>query len=332
MQKIESLIQTVLSTKKASVLAMIVDIEGSAYRKEGAWMLFQEGESPIGMISGGCLENDLAERADTLFHTGKIEYLSYDMSSEDDLGWGRGAGCNGIVYVLLRDVNHDFRKTLMNVYTSLKKKEPVLYIQSMQDYTQYTFVSEGDDPFGFWDSENDSEWINRKPFEKVEGQRMFGSHTYYIQLIWPQPHLYIIGAGLDARPLAEFASKVGFGVHVLDWREKLCQTKYFPEALSVRYKTNATILSGLNFSPLDAVVIMTHDFQVDLTLVSQLRSQQLLYFGVLGSKKRTARLVKNGTTHNIKTPVGLTIGADGPHEIAISIVAELIAVKRGENG
>ncbi len=328
MTQIETLIKNMTNTNKATVLAMIVNVEGSAYRKEGAWMLFTEGESPVGIISGGCLENDLHKRAKKLFHTGKTELISYDMSSEDDLGWGRGAGCNGVVYVLLRDVDQSFRTALSRVRQALQNKEPVLYIQSTDDLTHYTFTNKNTDSNGFWDEDVDWEWIGIQPFQEVVGERKFGTSRYFIQLIWPKTDLYILGAGVDARPLAKFAHEVGFDVHLLDWRENFCQEKYFPEALSVRHQNFTTLLDDMTFSPLDAVVIMTHDFQYDLKLLSTLKDKQLLYLGVLGSQKRTERLLGEKIPNKIRTPVGFSIGADGPEEIAISIVAELIAVKR----
>lgn len=329
MEEIEQLIEKVTQTKKASAIAIIADIEGSGYRKEGAWMVFIEDEPPIGLLSGGCLENDLHIRAKELFSTGKTELISYDLSSEDDLGWGRGAGCNGIVHVLLRDVDQSFKNALQMTYNDLVNKEPVLMIQSMENFSQCIFSSAQQDPFGFWDKENDAEWLNVKAFQKVVGQRKFGNHVYFIQLIWPQSNLYVIGAGIDARPLVSIASKVGFAVHVLDWREQLANMKHFPHAKSIRHTIKTALLDNLQLSSFDAVVIMTHDFEIDRQLVKQLQHKKLLYFGLLGNKKRTERLIKNPTKTPIRTPVGLAIGADGPTEIAISILAELIAVKRG---
>lgn len=285
MKQIEALLKTLTTTTKGTVLATIVDVEGSAYRKEGAWMVFQEDELPLGVISGGCLESDLHNRAQQLFHTGKTDLLSYDMSSEDDLGWGRGAGCNGVVYVLLRDIDHSFRQALLSIQHSLKNKEPVIYIQSMDDFSQYTFSSKTHDIGGFWDDDTGWEWLNVRPFQTIAGQRKFGENLYFIQLIWPSSNLYIIGGGVDARPLAKFASEVGFDVHVYDWREDFCQAEYFPKATSIHHQNIVTAIDNLSLSSLDAVVIMTHDFQYDLQLVEKLQKINLLYLGILGSKK-----------------------------------------------
>lgn len=330
MEEIELFIETIRTTKNPSAVAIIVDIEGSSYRKEGAWMVFTEGLDPLGMISGGCLENDLHSRAKQLFNTGKAELLSYDLSSEDDMGWGRGAGYNGIVHVLLRDVDEQFKQSLKPVLDSLRQKKPVLMIQSMENFSHYTFSSEINDEYGFWENENDPEWFATKSFAKIVGQRQFSTKKYFIQLIWPKSHLYVFGAGIDARPLANIAGDAGFAVHIVDWREALCQKRHFKNVETVTLTTKNDLLKKVKLSPIDAVVVMTHDFEIDQLLVNELQQEKLLYFGILGTKKRTERLVKTGTKTSIRTPVGLPIGADGPVEIAISIVSELIAVKRGK--
>src|SRR5690606_20584238 len=118
-----------------------VNVDGSSYRKEGAWMIVKEDGTKIGLISGGCLENDLKHRASELFSTGRAEILQYDLSSEDDLGWGVGAGCNGVVSVLLRDIGEDFRRSLIWMKEQLTKMEPILYVQSLTHFDQYGFYN-----------------------------------------------------------------------------------------------------------------------------------------------------------------------------------------------
>lgn len=326
MQEIPSFIETILQDDHRTVLAMIVDIDGSAYRKEGAWMIFKEDGTRSGMISGGCLENDLQERAKQLFHTGKTELKSYDMSAEDDIGWGRGAGCNGIVYVLLRDVDDKFKQALKKMHLTLQQKEPVLFIQSMENFERYYFQHPASASFDAFPKK----WTSIKPFGNIAGQQSIENHPCYIQLIWPQAHIYIIGAGADARPLVSLAADAGFIVHVFDWRTEYCKQKHFPKAAQIHDGNLVEQVAKIPFSALDSVIIMTHDFQYDLALVHYLKKIDLFYCGILGSKKRTARLMDGEVPVQIQSPVGLSIGADGPVEIAISIVAQLIAKKRGK--
>ena len=91
-------------SSESAVLATIVQISGSAYRRPGARMLFPDRGDPVGLISGGCLEADLAERAGSVFATGEARTVVYDMRSPDDIVWGLGLGCSGEVRVLLERI------------------------------------------------------------------------------------------------------------------------------------------------------------------------------------------------------------------------------------
>ncbi|WP_438312957.1 XdhC family protein [Sporosarcina sp. FA9] len=324
------MIKMVLKDYQAVVLAMIVKVEGSSYRKEGSWMLLHENGVRIGMISGGCLENDLYSRATPLFRTGKVETVLYDLSSEDDLGWGRGVGCNGIVTVLIRDIDNDFRHILDIVHNQLLANKPTYLLQSMKNFSQYGCITPEGNQFGKIQSKVPLNSNNLVPFQRNTAQINLGEEMVYFQLIWPQPHLYIIGAGVDARPLARLSSNVGYAVHLFDWRSSVCNEVHFPTATSIQIGDVAKLIYNVKFSPLDSVVLMTHDFQLDYQIGRRLLECKLLYFGILGSKKRTKRLFDGELPNSVHSPVGLSIEADGPEEIAVSIVAELIAVRRGK--
>ncbi|WP_158233972.1 XdhC family protein [Sporosarcina sp. P34] len=331
MKSIQQIIETVLVDTQPAVLAMIVDIEGSSYRKEGTWMLIQENGVQIGMISGGCLENDLHSHATQLFRTGKAITVQYDLSSEDDLGWGRGAGCNGVVTVLVRDIDENFRNILDSIHKQIQANEPTYFLQSMTDFSQYGCLTSKGHHFGEVQANLTLNFNNLIPFQRKVGQINSGEDSVYFQLIWPQPLLYIIGAGVDARPLARLSENLGYAVHLFDWRSGICDEIYFPTAASIQIGNVSKLLSNVKFSPMDSVVLMTHDFQLDYEIGRHLLEFKLLYFGILGSKKRTKRLFDGKLPNSVHSPVGLSIGADGPEEIAVSIVSELIAVRRGVN-
>ncbi|ARD47730.1 XdhC family protein [Sporosarcina sp. P33] len=331
MQSIQQMIQTVLDDTRPTVLAMIVKVEGSSYRKEGSWMLLQENNVRIGMISGGCLENDLHNRAAQLFNTGKAETVRYDLSAEDDLGWGRGAGCNGIITILVRDIDSDFRRILHIAHEQLLAKEPVYFLQSLTDFSRYGCTALNGSQYGKIQLKLPFNLNTMAPFQEAAKQTTIGEEIVYFQLIWPRPVLYIIGAGADARPLARLSGSAGYEVHLLDWRSGVCNEVHFPTAASIQIGDVAKLISNVKFSPLDSVVLMTHDFQIDVEIGRHLLGQKLLYFGILGSKNRTERIFGGELPSSVHSPAGVSIGADGPEEIAVSIMAELIAVRRGKS-
>lgn len=328
MEQFQQQINAIIENKEAMVLATLIHVEGSSYRKTGATMLLNKDETTIGMISGGCLEEDLYARSEALFGTGKSEVHQYDLSSEDDLGWGLGAGCNGVISILIRDIDEAFRESFMTLSKHLIAKEPVLFIQSIQ-YSTYTLYSKSKKMFGNQSlsctEEFDSIFDQVSPFTRFNCIKEIDNGKYFLQIFWPERSLYIIGAGSDARPLAKLAGEIGFLVHVLDWRESLCTNEHFPKAHSLRSGEIVHLLKTTEFHPFDSVVIMTHNFQQDKSIIAELQHQELFYLGVLGSKKRAERLINGILPDHLHSPVGISIGADGPHEIAISIVAELIA-------
>ncbi|GIN59336.1 putative xanthine dehydrogenase subunit A [Lederbergia ruris] len=323
MEFIHDIIEKIVTNEQPATLAIIIEVEGSSYRKKGAWMLSMPDQPPIGLLSGGCLEQDIQAQSKSLYATQTMKKLVYDLSSEDDLGWGKGAGCNGEITVLLRDIDSSFRQAFTKMSSFLKIRKPVLYVQALLDYNDFQLYT-ADQPSIF------HELFNR-PFSYANGIKMVKGQPYYYQMIWPKPHLYILGAGPDARPLTKLAALAGFSVHVFDWRKAYGQKHYFPDADSLTIGNLANLTNYTTFGELDFIILMTHDFQQDAQLLEQLQHTKLRYLGILGSKKRTKRLLKNNPLPNhLYTPVGLAIGAEGPTEIAISIVAELIAIQRGK--
>ncbi len=155
------------------------------------------------------------------------------------------------------------------------------------------------------------------------------SHLIYSQVYSPQNKLIIFGAGEDARPLADFAAEMGISVTVCDWRESLCNKTYFPKAEHCILGFPNEIFQKISIRRTDFVVLMTHHFKRDQEILAYLKEQKPGYLGILGSQERTKKLFRQNQIPSwVSAPVGLPIGAVGPGEIAISIVAEIIAVMR----
>lgn len=298
--------------KTAGVLITIVRVEGSAYRKPGTMMCFAKDGKQFGMVSASCLESDLKIRAEQLLNHSEhfSEVVVYDMSHEDDLGWGRGAGCNGKVHILLEKVDRELKRNLEILLSYLNDKIPVRMNKSLQSVPNKiltTYYPQGYPSFGATPNN-------------------LSDKELYVQNFHPQQRLIIFGAGDDVIPLITVAQSVGFEVFVWDWRPDLLDLK------RLRQATYFTDIEAMTFYPSDYVVVMTHDFQHDQKIIQQLLWHQTFqYVGVLGPKKRMQRLLnKKSVPSWIHNPVGLSIKAEGPEEIAISIIAEIIKVKNEE--
>lgn len=295
--------------EKGGVLATIVRVEGSAYRKTGTMMLFTKDGQQVGMISASCLEADVTIQAERLaenpHHFSKI--IVYDMSREDDLGWGRGAGCNGKVHVLIEKIDEELKQSLEKVVAYLTKNIPVTIYKGLQSVPNKVTTS----------------YHPQKSLPFSADMAQYPEEKWYVQRIYPQQRLIIFGAGPDAIPLIEVAQSIGFVTYVWDWRPNLLRTKEFNQAICFQD------FKELDYYPTDYIVVMTHDFQHDQNIVQQIVLQQAFqYVGVLGPRKRMKRLLNGADIPPwINSPIGLSILAEGPEEIAISIMAEIIQVK-----
>ena len=165
-----------------------------------------------------------------------------------------------------------------------------------------------------------------------------GQMEVYIEPLEASPHLYLVGAGHVALELGRLAAPAGFRVHVIDDREKFSNAERFPDAVEVAVDDIPTWLENTDFPSTAYAVILTRGHRHDLDALRALAPRPLRYLGLIGSKAKVARLhdalreagVTIASPERLHAPVGLDIGAVTPQEIAVSILAELIAVKYGK--
>jgi xanthine dehydrogenase accessory factor len=202
--------------------------------------------------------------------------------------------------------------------------------------------------------ENDAFWkareaiTNRRPqlvhyelsddFAQETGLICGGQMDVYIEPIEPSPELYVVGAGHVGFHLARLAHEVGFRVHVADDREKFANRERFPTAAEIVVDDIPAWIARTKIPPHAYVVILTRGHTNDLEALRALAPRDLRYLGLIGSRAKVARIYDALTAdampaeqlRNVHAPIGLDIGAVTPQEIAVSILAELIAVKHGK--
>jgi xanthine dehydrogenase accessory factor len=202
--------------------------------------------------------------------------------------------------------------------------------------------------------ENDAFWkareaiTSRKPqlvhyelsddFAQETGLVCGGQMDVYIEPIEPSPELYVIGAGHVGTELATLAHAVGFQVHVVDDREKFANRERFPDAAEVVTEDIPSWIARSQLPPHAYVVIVTRGHTNDLEALRALARRDLRYLGLIGSRAKVARIyealqqdgIAGEQLKRVHAPIGLDIGAVTPQEIAVSILAELIAVKHGK--
>jgi xanthine dehydrogenase accessory factor len=175
-------------------------------------------------------------------------------------------------------------------------------------------------------------------FAQETGLICGGQMDVYIEPIEPSPELYVIGAGHVGFHLARLAHEVGFRVHVVDDREKFANAERFPTAVEVSVAEIPRWIREANLSPHAYAVIVTRGHTNDLEALRALAPRELRYLGLIGSRAKIARIydaladdqMPADLLARVHAPIGLDIGAVTPQEIAVSILAELIAVKHGK--
>jgi xanthine/CO dehydrogenase XdhC/CoxF family maturation factor len=302
----------------AGVLATLVAVEGSSYRRAGARMLFAPGGGRIGSISGGCLEEDLSERAGTVARTGRAETVVYDTTSENDLVWGVGTGCHGVVRLLLEPLPGR-PAWIGTLAQNFEQGRP----------TPLEVVWEASDP-------------------ALLGTRLSGgppapaSARVFLETVAPAPRLVVFGAGDDARPLARLASELGWRVAVGDPRPAFATPGRFPEAGELAVGPADALVSRLDPGPGDLAVVMTHHYVHDVPILRALLARPLAYLGLLGPRLRAEKILSDLAADGfaispdmrrlLRAPVGLDLGADHPEDIALSILSEMRAALAGRDG
>lgn len=327
MRDIHEVLDVISEKGQLSVLATIISVTGSAYKKEGAMMLFSEDGSQVGMLSAGCLEEDLAVRIEQQNYRVQAEVITYDMRNADQWSWGEGSGCNGIIDIFIEPVTPSLKEQLIKVKQTLQMGKKVTMIKSIPGYAEQhglTTFFQVEDGRLFGDLLDKGLDVLKRMKEEGNG---ITDEGYYVQQFQPKPRLIIYGAGRDAEPLVDFASKTGFAVTVADWRPARCQKRLFPNAERIILGFPQEVVEAIEFTERDYLVLMSHSFAKDKELVQLLLEKRYQYFGILGSLKRTKRLFAGKEIPaSITTPIGLSIEAEGPEEIAISVMAELIKV------
>ncbi len=302
-----------------SILASVVDLDGSSYRRPGVRMLILENDVMIGAVSGGCVEKEVLLQAQSVFKTGVSKMMTYD---------GRyRLGCEGILYILLEEVN--ISEEFQTSFFSCLKQRKTFGVISTYHKKEGAFdgigskVNIGNDSFSI--SHSSDENINALVFR---------------QNMPPCFKLMIIGAEHDAVQLCKYASLTGWEVTIVAGVSEAKSIDDFPGAL----KLIATTPEHLDVTLIDdqtAIVLMTHNFAYDLRHLVALKDTYPNYIGMLGPTKRREDLlsqfieycpeISDEFLERIHGPAGLNIGSETPQEIAISIVSEILAVSRKRN-
>jgi xanthine dehydrogenase accessory factor len=326
------------------VLATIAETLGSTYRKAGAQMLIAPDGSAAGLLSGGCLEADLFERARNVLDTGEALAVEYDTRSSDDILWGIGLGCEGAMRILLTrlDPNNAYEPFVHVEHARHANRETRFALVTRSADATYALGSHyfGSEPH--CPDEVRSVLRTGAPTSRTQGNTAIaietqGAHFLIVTIALPV-QLLLLGAGPDAMPVVELAALLDWHATVLDHRPAYAAADRFPRAKRVIAQPVPHIETVLAEHRFDAAVVMSHHLTSDASYLAALAHSTIPYIGLLGPAPRRARLMADigakadGLHDRLYGPIGLDIGAANPESIALAIVSEIQAVLAGRSG
>lgn len=323
---------------RSSALATVTRIEGSAYRRPGAKLLIEDDGAVLGGVSGGCLEEDVRQLGLQVIRDGRSRLRHYATGDDETKVWGLGLGCDGQVDVLVQPVPPEAARGAWAQVRNLLQGEAAFALSTLLEEGGgggVLAVGESGRLAGSLDPEGDADIeaaATAALRARRSGRQAFGSRSVFTEILVPPPTLLVCGAGDDARPLVAFSAAAGFRVWVVDHRTAYLTPERFPGArklLPLRPEEGAAGLPGDGDT---YAVVMTHSLKRDTDWVRTLVATNAPYVGVLGPRARTAKILEElgvDRGERVFGPVGLDLGADGPEQVAISIVAELLAVRSG---
>lgn len=336
-----------------AVLATVVKVEGSAYRRPGARMLINALGQTAGTVSGGCLETEVARTARWLTERGPA-LRSYSTAEEDEDGDAAvrfGLGCNGTVHLLFERVESAACQWLLQGCRALAAGDPGLSVATVVNAVQPDLLGQrllltADEQL---QGSLPEAWsASLLPLlQQARSARRAALHRFrqpggevevLIEHLRPARRLVIFGGGHDAQPLVRMAKLQGLHVTVIDSRAHFARRSRFPEADDV---VLGLLDSGFGLGDLladAAVVVMTHSLQQDTWWLAQALASSACYIGQLGPRERTERMLAGMAQANLPGverlhyPVGLDLGGDTPESVALAILGEMTAVLNGRAG
>jgi xanthine dehydrogenase accessory factor len=356
LRKIVAEAESALAAGRPVALATVVSVEGSAYRLPGARMLIVDGRWTAGSISGGCLEDDVILRARAAVESQQAATALYDTTSDDDVIFGIGLGCKGVVKVLIEPLRRGDGAVDFAAFArqSMEERTPGL-VATVIDSDPGTGISLAKRLL--WKDGVAASDIGDAALEQAIQARLrehqgdaavqdialgSGCVRVFIERIVPPTPLVVFGAGHDAMPVVRWARDLGWHVTLVDHRPAYATAERFPDVDRIVIGTAKDAAARIMLDRDTLALVMTHNYLRDLEWLEFVLPKRVRYVGALGPRRRTENLLadlrERGVTptqeqlSRLYAPVGLDIGSEGPVEVALSILAEMQAVMTDHRG
>jgi xanthine dehydrogenase accessory factor len=346
-----------LDRDEGVALATVVSTSGSSPRELGAVMAVSNSGKVIGSISGGCVEGAVVVEALAAIATGQPQLLTYGVT--DELGLSIGLTCGGSVQVFVEPLGHKFSLSniaLADIFQAIRQAfvKPLALCTMVEGLNVGAKLVVGDlaPTIGSLGNDRLDRAVTREArsflMQGIKGSYSCGMNGEYqqtgivifIESFVPPPHLIIFGAVDFTCSLCELGKLLGYRVTVCDARSLFATSARFPKADEVVVSWPSQYLQNTTIDHRTVIVVLTHDPKFDVPILATAVHTPAVYIGAMGSRKahadRLQRLKEVGLNETelarISAPTGLDIGACTPAETAVSIMAEVVAIKAGRDG
>lgn len=350
MSEVRSLVEAARQQRERGqsyLLATVVAVHGSSYRKPGARMLFTEERWLAGSVSGGCLERDVVAKGAWRTRAARAQLVTYDGASDER----SGSGCEGVVEVLIeragaasdlscpialatRCLEHETRGVLFTAFRSARADVAVgAHFGQLERGAWASSFPAG--PLQQALRERARELLEDTASAPEAHNLHLMGVDLLVELVVPPTHLFVFGGAHDALPVVTLAKAIGWSVTVCEPHAQLTTRERFRTADRHMIGPLSQAVAALERCVRPAAVIMGHHYERDLAALDALLRSRAPYVGLLGARKRAARLLEDVAAGGVQideairrrlhAPVGLAIGAESPQEIALSIIAEIQA-------
>ena len=335
-------------------LARVVDIEGSGPRDPGASMAVNEDGEVAGSVSGGCVEGAVVTEALDILASGDRRMVSFGYS--DDEAFAVGLTCGGTVHLFIEPL--DWQAAPMSemfeaLETALRTNQPVALVTVVEGphVGRKLLVGPDREPLGSLGDPDLDRVVARDALGELEAGttivRHYGGHgearertvSVFVESFAPPPQMLVFGAVDFTKALVKVAKVLGYRITVCDAREVFATRRRFPDADEVVVDWPHRLLErvGSDLGPRDAICVLTHDHKFDIPAIVAALRTDVGYLGAMGSRRthadRVERLRAEGVDDvgigRVMAPIGLDLGGRTPEETAISICAEIIALRTG---
>ncbi len=331
-----------VGARETIALATVIQTWGSSPRGVGAKMALTPNGKITGSVSGGCVEGAVFETGVTVLKDGLPQLLHFGVA--DETAWSVGLACGGQIDVFVQPLDISYYAAIHELLLAGQSHAIATIIRGPADSLGclmvatrngkvFSTISPGIEPRVLQAAQ---QALEQNTSQRVSLQTESGEEVeVFVEVVSPQPALIIVGGAHSAVALAQLARVIGFRTVIIDPRRAFGNPERFPQVDQLIGKWPEEAFDELTITERTAIAVLTHDPKIDdLALVIALRSPAF-YIGALGSQttqaKRRARLIEAGLNEQqlsrLHGPIGLQLGSKTPEEIALSVMAEIVAVQ-----